>query len=692
MNPTSDAGRFAYHLKFLLKADLIEVDIESRKYCLTELGIMVIDIADKIEKKAFKPKGMLVRTSRFALQEFDANKIANALTKEAKMPAELAKKVAKEAEKRLLKSKTKYLTAPLIREVVNAILIEKDLEEYRHKLTRLGLPVYQVASLMDTKAKTPLTSASLHEMAGKTVLEEYILLNILPRDIADAHLSGSLHINGLSSWILKPTEIMHDLRFFLQNGLNLEKTDAAQPAYPPPQSLESALSLIFNVLLHSAKELEETQTFDYLNVFLAPFVRNLDSARIKDSLRLFISNINQHVNASLGLELTVPDFVNEKPALGPSGKPAGKYGDFVEKCQLLASLFLEIFAEESAAKSLTNAKLILKIRPEVFTDERANALFRKAHTLAAGKGMLYFANLSEKKQKHSVFSAAGCKLEANLNEDWETDTLRTGCLGVVTVNVPRIAYECEKDRTKFFEILKERLEMAMRALEIKYRMLRHYGKGVLPFIMQSANGDQYFRLENCSRIINFAGFEEASEFFYEENIHNKKTLDFAGEIIQNIVAFTHKIGRRRGKRVVPAILPSFEASARLAELDIEKCGIARVKFSGTREKPFYSTIMKLNLQNGNISPESLAVDQRLSGLNVGGSMTVIELGGVEFKSDDLASLTRQLIENHNVELFTYNRKFTYCQNCKKSWFGLLRKCPSCGSIGTLTALDRFALT
>ncbi|TRO43876.1 ArsR family transcriptional regulator, partial [Candidatus Bathyarchaeota archaeon] len=131
MNPSRDAGRFAYHLKFLLKTNLVEADVESKKYLLTDLGKMIIDVADRVEKKAFKPKVMLVRTSHSTLEEFDANKIANSLIKEAKMPPDQAQKAAKEAEKLLLKSKTKYLTAPLVREVVNAILIEKGQEEYR---------------------------------------------------------------------------------------------------------------------------------------------------------------------------------------------------------------------------------------------------------------------------------------------------------------------------------------------------------------------------------------------------------------------------------------------------------------------------------------------------------------------------------------------------------------------------------
>jgi len=684
MNPSRDAGRFAYHLKFLLKADLIEADVEAKKYCLTDLGKMVIDVAERIEKKAFKPKGMLVRTSQFAPEEFDASKIANSLIKETKMPAELAQRVAKEAEKWLLKSKTKYLTAPLVREVANAILIEKGLEEYRHKLTRLGLPVYDVTSLIDTKSKASEGSATIHETAGETVLKEYILLNVFPRDIADAHLSGSLHIHGLSSWILKPSEVMHDLRFFFQNGLNLEKINALQPSYPPPQNFDSALSIAFNVLLHSAKEIGETQTIDYFNVFLAPFVKGMEPTKIKEALRLFIANINQHVNASLGLEFTIPDFIAGKTAVGPFGKYVGKYADFFEESQVLALLVIEIFVEESVRKPLFNPKIILKIRLETFADEKAKAMLLKVHQLASEKGTLYFANLLEKNQRYSVFSGSGFRLKADLNGDWEIDTLRTGCLGYVTINLPRITYESEKDKTKFFEIFRERFEMATRALEIKDRALKQHGEGLLPFLMQSVNGDHYFRLENCSRIINLAGLKEALEAF------NEKSLEFAEEIMQNILVHIQKVGRKRGKRLSVAIL-DFEASERLVQLDIERYGIAKVRFSGTREKPFYSTISKLIFQDGKISPEPSVFERKMHGL-YGGNLTVMDLGEVEHKSDELMPLTKQVFEAYNIELLTYNRKLTYCVNCKRSWFGLLHKCPSCGSTGTLTVFDRFALS
>jgi len=692
MNPSRDAGKFAYHLKFLLKANLLEVDAEAKKYYLTDLGKMVLDVADKVEKKADKPRGMMVRTSHFTLEEFDANKIANSLIKEAKVPAELAQKAAKEAEKRLLKSKTKYVTAPLVREVVNAILIEKGFEEYRHKLTRLGMPVYEVTALIESKDHAEEASAMLSK-AGKTVFGEYTLLNVFPRDIADAHVTGALHVNGLGTWILKPNEVMHDLRFFFQNGLKL--ANQLQISEGPPKNFEAALSVAFNVLSQTSKEINGIQTCSYFNVFLAPFIRGIDAARVKENLRIFILNIHHHAETALGLELSIPKFIADKTAIGPEGKTCGKYGDFAEENRLLASLAIDTFIEESSPKPLLNPKLIIKINSETLADEQTKTALLKAHSLAATKGTPYFANTLQKEGEYTVFSTSGIKLKADLTEDWETDTLRTGCLGIVTINLPRIVHESEKDKSKFFEILKERCELAARALSIKYRALKQRGKNSLPFMTQSSNGDTYFRLENCSHIINFAGFREAVETFCEKNLNHEESIKFAEEIVKNVLVFKHKVGRKHGKRLFPIVLRSLEASERLAQLDVEKYGVAKVKFSGSREKPFYSTTKRLKLEVGNfpyILAETLEIEQKLKGLNSGGNLHIIELESKEYTPEELMNLTEHLIKNQNLEFFTYNRINTYCDNCKKSWFGVLHKCPSCGSMGTLTTFDRFAST
>ncbi|MEM3788340.1 MAG: anaerobic ribonucleoside-triphosphate reductase [Candidatus Bathyarchaeia archaeon] len=684
MNPSRDAGRFAYHLKFLLKADLIEADVESKKYRLTDLGKMVIDVAEEIEKRSLRAQRILVRTSRFTLEEFDATKIANSLIKEAGVPPELAQKIAKEAEKRLLKARTRYLTAPLIREVVNGILIEKGLEEHRHKLTRLGLPVHDVsANLM--KGKATADASSVCEDFGRNVLEEYTLLNVLPRDIADAYLSGEIHLHGLGYWILKPSEIIHDLRFFIKNGLSPSPQNIAKPDIKPPKSFESALNLTLNILLQASKEIDGTQVLEYFNIFLAPFLKGLDKAAIKEALKLFVISVSHHVNASINLELTIPEFLMDKPAIGSAG---GGYGDYLNESQLLASLLLEVFEEESHEKPLLNPKLIVKIRPETFKNSAADVLL-KAHRLASERGTPYFANLSGKNEQSMVFSPLGSILKADFKEDWEIDTMRTGVLGLVTVNLPRIAYECGKDEGKFFAFLRERLEMAARALEIKHRALKQRGRGFLPFLTHSANGDQYFRVESAARLINLVGLKEASETLSGKNIYeDERAQKFAFEIVKHVLEFLPKSGKRE-RRLLPSALPCADASERLAKQDIERFGVAKVRFQGTREKPHYSAYSQINLQNWETQSKILAVEKELYEQLVGGNLTVLELGNAEYTPETLLSFTKKLVEDYKLEIFTYNRNLTHCSHCCKSWFGTLQKCPLCGSVGTLTAFKRF---
>lgn len=691
MNPSRDAGKFAYHLKFLLKANLVEANVDTKKYYLTDLGKMLIDIADRVEKNALKPKSMLVRTSHSTLEEFDANKIANSLIREAKMSPEQAQKIAKEAEKILLKSRTKFLTAPLIREIVNAILIEKGQEDYRHKLTRLGLPVHEVTNLIETRDE-PQSGTTLLTKAGAAIFNEYTLLNVFPRDIADAHASGAIHVNSLSTWLLKPNEVIHDLRLFLRNGL--KTTSPLQLPQGPATSLESALSLSFSVVLHAGFEVNDLQTLDHFNVFLAPYARGIDRETIKDNLRLFIQNLNQHTNAAISIDLALPSFIAEKSARRHEGETNIEYKDFAEESRLIASLIIEIVTEEGKTKQLVSPRIIIKINNETFEDESSRAILLQAHSLAVEKGVLYFANTSTIEGKYATFSGKGGRYEADLTRDWEIDTLRTGCIGIVTINLPRIVYECEKENNKFFEILKERYELATRALEIKARTLRQREKTVIPFITQNANGDKYFRLENCSHLINFAGLTEAADAFCGQNAAQGKTTQFVSEIIQNILSLRSKTGKRHGKRTFPVILQTPEASERLAQLDIEKYGVAKVRFSGTRDKPFYSSVKRLNIQETDIVPsatsESMETVQKLSPLSSGGNLTVVELGPSEHDPGSLMQLTKQLIGKQATEFFTYNRIITQCSNCNKSWFGTLNKCPSCGAISTLTVFDRFS--
>jgi len=692
MNPSRDAGKFAYHLKFLLKADLVEADSNLKKYLLTDLGKMILDVTEKVDKTAFGQKEMLVRTSHFTLEEFDVNKIAKSLIKEAKVPPEIAQKTAKDAEKRLRKSKAKFITAPLVREIVNTILVERGYENYRHKLTRVGMPVFEITELLYSK-KTIKSSSILLSNAGKKVFEEYALLNIFPRDIADAHLLGAIDIEDLGTWILKPKEVIHDIRFFFEAGINIPNNENV--SINSPKSLDSALNVTLNVLLLCKKEVNSTQILDSFNVFLSPFIKTNNIPKIKNSLRRFLVNISQNVNTTISLDLSNSEIIAKINTIRLIEKRKIEYSDITEKSILIASLIIDIVTEKSVFKPLFNPKIIIKMNKDSFNEKNLVKIIQKAHKLSFEKGNIFFENVvAKEKPEWGVFSSSGVKLSTDLSGDWETDTLRTGCLGIVAINLPRIVLESELDQNKFFEILKERFELSARALRIKYNTLKQIGKTSLPFLTQKTKGEPYFRLDHCSRIINLIGFQEAVEKLSGKKIESIESQKFAKEIIKNVLRFKRKIGRKYGKRLFPAILPNSEASKRLAEMDIEKFGVAKVKFSGTRFNPFFSSSMRIELKKEqlNIKFESLQINKELSYLNSGGCLYIIDLTDRKSNYKELINVTKNLIKNKWVELFIYNRNISFCKNCKKTWQVEIQKCPSCRSLSTMRNFDRFQST
>src|SRR6266699_1440980 len=213
LDPVRDAGKFVYHLKTLRKAGLVSIEKGTKKYSITELGKILVEFSRDLEEYIAVKRGrMFVRTSRMTIEEFDRTRIARSLVSEAGMPQTLADEVAAEAEDRLLKFGIVHLTAPLIRELVNMILIERKLEEYRHKLTRLGLPVNDVTVLLRE--------------------------------------AGQMHLEDAASWILKPSIFFHETSLFFHRGT---------PATSPPSSLEDALESVLKIVRTAEREVSSEQ-------------------------------------------------------------------------------------------------------------------------------------------------------------------------------------------------------------------------------------------------------------------------------------------------------------------------------------------------------------------------------------------------------------------------------------------------
>ncbi len=645
MDATRDAGRFAYHLKSLLKADLIESEGETKKYRLTDLGRRIIEVTEEIEDQTYKRRKMLVRTSRLSIEEFDRNKIAQSLITEANVPTDLAQKIARETEKRLQQFKTKYLTAPLIREIVNSILLEKHYEEYRHKLTRLGLPVHEVTRLISTAR--PNVEA-VHKAAGNAVIEEYTLLNVLPRSISDAHLSGSLNLHNLGSWILKPNEVTHGLSYFLQ---------AHQP-----KTLEAALNLIKNVVHNTATETTGQQNLDNFNIHLAPYLKGVADEKTKELLHLFIRNLNQAnpTPATISLELRTE-----------------KSGVHSKETQQLALLLLETAAEENRTQPSLNPKLIVKIGNETFKDSEAETSLYRAHMLSASSVLINFANLCPEAEKNATYTTSGLRLADEWQQDWELDTQRTGNLDIVTLNLPRISFDAKGEEAKFFELLDDQLNMANQALEIKYETIeKRAEQSLLPNLTQKTNGDQYFRLENTTRTTALLGLNETVQTLIGEETaeDHGETAALTERVLEFANAYTKRHTRKPHTRLEVAIIPNNTAVKRLAKLDVEKYGWGTVKTQGTKEAPRYSDINTVSP----LDKYRFSLEERLHQLTPGGHLTLIRTETPQPSPEELLAKTKQLAAS-KIGFFAYDLSFTHCLNCKTTSFGTHLKCPSCNS-------------
>jgi len=690
LSPSRDAGRFAYHLKTLLGMDLVEPDVASRKYMLTDMGKAIVEFADELDESAYR-KRMLVRTSRLAIENFDRNKIAESLVREADVPVDLAQKIAREAEKRLVKLGTKYLTAPLIREFVNAILIERGLEEYRHKLTRLGLPVYDVTQLIREMSGRFADVGKVHAAAGNRVIEEYTLLNALPRDVADAHISGALNLNNLGCWVLRASGFMHDLRFFFQRGLVFDDRSSPQVSMRPPKTFKSALSMAVNVLSLAEAEVSSEQSVDFFNVLLAPFVRGLPEQEVEEELSQFLASVNLTATTgiSLGLETVLPSFLAESKACGPGGEASGIYGDFADESRLVAASIFRCLRKGSDSKPIFNPSLIVKVRPETLGDRDAESLLYEAHGLAV-EGLPYFANLGIEGQTYTSYSATGVRFADDWKVDWELDSIRTGCIDSVTLNLPRAAYDAEKDKMKFFRNLDDLAEKGLRALEIKYHTLRRRAaEGLLRFLVQKGEQDPYFRLENSSCLLGFVGLNEAVQSLTGKAVHEgEEALNFAEEVVSSLSKFVKTHAKKRRIRFALALTPDLHGAKRLAELDTERYGLAEVRAQRVGESPCYTNMTVVPWKAEVPLDDYLRLEARFHALTPGGHMVTIPLDKAEEGAEHLLSTTKKIVKDYRIGLYAFDRSHTYCGNCHKTFHGEHLKCPACGSVNAVTRFSR----
>jgi len=642
-----ESGKFAYHLRKLVRQMLIALNRQERKYTVTSLGRLVLNVTRQIEEQSVVESGKLyVRTSRQTMEEFNSDKILQSLVREAGMPVELAQRITSETEARLYKFQTIYLTAPLIREMVNALLVEHGLEEYRHKLTRLGLPIYDISEMVNNTGFGEGDVGTVLSKTANAVFSEYLMLSQLPRDVTDAHLAGEIHISNGGSWGLMPDTVFFDLEALRINGINLKGKLSAIPKVEPPTKLDEALSTLVNITAILSKEVSSEISLENFTSYLAEFAQDKTKHELKETVKRALMLLPAITIGGHGIPIISLQVGKDNSS--------SKFDEALIK-RVLESTFL---AYEEYVKSVPEPMVNLVFTTDSEIEPKLKSMLSSA-IYSGGKigisnnmnGAIAYSGLRRDREKR--FPADNVKI-----------------LHSLAINLPRLSYESNRDETYFRAKLTMAIQTSISALHTRKKIISNLSrKNLLPAL---TNGTTMVEEEYVPLIVNLTGLNEAIIKLLGERATMSDKRSLLEKILETSSKSAADISVKLNENAFVAIIQG-DSGERFASMDIEKYGRSLISIPSGKSRysqtPIvtHSELSKIDyLRNLHKSYESLS----------GGSTIEIEIptgGSIEMLSEIIGKAQK------NTGFYHLWHKMAVCRACGDKFPEGTEKCDSCKS-------------
>jgi len=638
-----ESGKFAYHLRKLLRQSLVALNKSERRYTITNLGKLVLSLARQIEERSIIESGkMYVRTSHEAIEEFNSHKIIQSLVREGSLPLELAQKITEEVENRIYKFQTAYLTASLIREMVNSVLLEHGHEDYRHKLARFGLPAYDIREMITNVDGIHNGVEGLLFKTGQTVFGDHLVLNTLPKDVADSHLSGDIHITSTGIWSLLPDTIFVNIKELIEDGIDLRGKFLGVTRLPPVKTLDdliTSLSLLTSLLF---KEASQEVIIDGLPTVLQKYSKNL-------------SEVEEKIASAFAATSSAPQY-NKHATLLSFRISLGTDSNSKIIAAMLAGY-------KKYVKSTPIPHIGLIIDYEKGKVSEFSTIL--SEIIALGGRMIF--------TKGAVMSNKGI-----LRVDTKTTGTTVINLQSLSINLPRLAFESNKDETYFRARLALLMKPALAAMSLRKKEITDLTRrGLNPIL---ANNTQYMQKSSITLVVNLIGLKEAvfGILGYKDN---KAGQEILMKVIETSTEVAAKKGKEMGDNVTISMSES-DAAARFSTLDGEKYG--KMSVLQYVEGDSYSEGMALNaseIDGMTLKTDKIVECNHISKMLNGGLL-------IQLKIPDGTDTTgiKKAIEKASelVGSFRPVRKVPICGNCGLKDEKLTDKCPTCKSPYVLT--------
>ena len=516
------------------------------------------------------------------------------------------------------------------------------------------------------------------------VTANYWLSEVYDEEIAQAHRNADIHIHDLS--MLTGYCAGWSLKQLIQEGLG---GIPGKITSAPAKHLSVLCNQMVNFLGIMQNEWAGAQAFSSFDTYLAPFVKadHLTYPEVKKCIESFIYGVNtpsrwgtQAPFSNITLDWTVPDDLAELPAIVGGKEMDFCYKDCKKEMDMVNKAFIEIMIEGDAnGRGFQYPIPTYSITRDFdWSDTENNRLLFE---MTAKYGTPYFSNYINSDMKPSDVRSMCCRLRLDLRElrkktgGYFGSGESTGSVGVVTINMPRIAY-LSADEEEFYRRLDHMMDIAARSLKIKREVItRLLNEGLYPYTKRYLGS-----FDNHFSTIGLIGMNEVglNANWLRADMSSEKTQKFTIEVLNHMRERLSDYQEQYGDLYNLEATPAESTTYRLAKHDRKRWpGIKTAGKEG--DTPYYTNSSHLPVDYTVDIFDALDIQDEMQTLYTSGTVFHAFLGEKLPDWKAAANLVRTIAENYKLPYYTMSPTYSICPE-HGYLTGEQKVCPKCGRV------------
>lgn len=514
------------------------------------------------------------------------------------------------------------------------------------------------------------------------ITANYWLSEIYDEEIANAHRNADIHIHDLS--MLTGYCAGWSLKQLIQEGLG---GIPGKITSAPAKHLATLCNQMVNFLGIMQNEWAGAQAFSSFDTYLAPFVKtdNLTYEEVKKCVESFIYGVNtpsrwgtQSPFSNITLDWTVPNDLAELNAIVGGKEMDFKYKDCQKEMDMVNKAFIEVMIEGDAnGRGFQYPIPTYSIAKDFDWSETENN--RLLFEMTAKYGTPYFSNYINSDMQPSDVRSMCCRLRLDLRElrkksgGFFGSGESTGSVGVVTINMPRIAY-LAKDEADFYRRLDKLMDISARSLKVKRTIItKLLDEGLYPYTKRYLG-----TFNNHFSTIGLVGMNEAglNAKWLRKDLTHKETQEFTRNVLNHMRERLSDYQEQYGDLYNLEATPAESTAYRLAKHDVAKYPdiITAAEGSGT---PYYTNSSHLPVSFTDDVFAALDIQDKLQTLYTSGTVFHTFLGEKLPDWRAAANLVRTIAENYELPYYTISPTYSVCKD-HGYLAGEQYTCPICG--------------